>query len=103
MAKPRRKGGPKQKLSPAAAKAKAIRDKKYAMTDRRRRFKAESQRKNCPEGHDYDHNTKRCVKRRLTEVARRARIKKTVLKLKESKIKDKHGNNIFIPLRSDYN
>ena len=27
MAKPRRKGGPKQKLSPAAAKAKAIREK----------------------------------------------------------------------------
>jgi len=61
MAKPRRRGGPKQKLSPAAAKAKAIRDKKYAMTDRRRRFKAESQRKDCPKGHDYDHNTKRCV------------------------------------------
>lgn len=61
MAKPRRKGGPKQQLSPAAAKAKAIRDLKYAMTDRRRRFKAESQRKDCPEGHDYDHNTKRCV------------------------------------------
>jgi hypothetical protein len=62
MAKPRRKGGPKQKLSPAAAKAKAIRDKKYAMTARRRRFKAESQRKDCPKGQDYDHNTKRCVK-----------------------------------------
>ena len=61
MAKPRRKGGPKQQLSPAAAKAKAIRDLKYAMTDRRRRFKAESQRKDCPEGHDYDHNTKKCV------------------------------------------
>ena len=60
MAKPRRKGGPKQKLSPAAAKAKAIRDKKYAMTDRRRRFKAESQRKDCPKGQD-DHNTKKCV------------------------------------------
>jgi len=62
MAKPRRRGGPKQKLSPAAAKAKAIRDKKYAMTDRRRRFKAESQRKDCPKGYDYDHNTKKCVK-----------------------------------------
>ena len=24
-------------------------------------FKAESQRKDCPKGHDYDHNTKRCV------------------------------------------
>ena len=61
MAKPRRKGGPKQKLSPAAAAAKAIRDKKYAMTDRRRKMKAESQKKDCPDGHDYDHNTKRCV------------------------------------------
>ena len=61
MAKPRRKGGPKQQLSPAAAAAKAIRDKKYAMTDRRRKMKAESQRKDCPDGHDYDHNTKRCV------------------------------------------
>ena len=61
MAKPRRKGGPKQHLSPAAAKAKAIRDLKYAKTDRRRKMKAESQAANCPEGHDYDHNTKRCV------------------------------------------
>ena len=61
MAKPRREGGPKQQLSPAAAAAKAIRDKKYAMTDRRRKMKAESQRKDCPKGHDYDHNTKRCV------------------------------------------
>jgi len=24
-------------------------------------MKAESQRKNCSKGHDYDHNTKRCV------------------------------------------
>lgn len=61
MAKPRRKGGPKQKLSPAAAAAKAIRDKKYAMTDRRRKMKAESQKIDCPNGYDYDHNTKRCV------------------------------------------
>ena len=61
MAKPKRKGGPKQQLSPVAAAAKAIRDKKYAMTDRRRKMKAESQRKNCSKGHDYDHNTKRCV------------------------------------------
>ena len=61
MAKPRRKGGPKQHLSPAAAKAKAIRYKKYAMTDRRRKMKAESQRINCPDGQDYDHNTGKCV------------------------------------------
>jgi hypothetical protein len=62
MAKPKKKGGPKQKLSPAAAKAKAIRDKKEAMTPRRRKMKAESQRKDCKKGYDYDHNTKKCVK-----------------------------------------
>jgi hypothetical protein len=50
MAKPKKKGGPKQKLSPAAAKAKAIRDKKEAMTPRRRKMKAESQRKDCKKG-----------------------------------------------------
>ena len=61
MAKPKKKGGPKQKLSPAAAKAKAIRDKKEAMTPRRRKMKAESQRKDCKKGYDYDHNTKKCV------------------------------------------
>ena len=33
----------KQKLSPVAAKAKAVRDKKAAMTDDRRRKKAENQ------------------------------------------------------------
>jgi hypothetical protein len=25
-------------------------------------MKAESQRKNCPDGYDYDHNKKACVK-----------------------------------------
>ena len=35
----------KQKLSPKAAKAKAVRDKKIAMTPRRREMKAENQRK----------------------------------------------------------
>ncbi len=61
MAKPKRKGGPKQQLSPLAARKKARRDYLYAMTPRRRRMKAESQKKNCPNGQDYDHNTKRCV------------------------------------------
>lgn len=62
MAKPKKKGGPKQKLSPLAARRKARRDKAAAMTPRRRRMKAESQRKGCGEGLDYDHNTKKCVK-----------------------------------------
>ena len=61
MAKPRRKGGPKQQLSPMAARKKARRDYLEAMTPRRRKMKAESQRINCPDGQDYDHNTKRCV------------------------------------------
>ena len=80
MAKPRRKGGPKQKLSPAAAKAKAIRDKKYAMTDRRRRFKAESQRKDCPKGYDYDHNTKKCVKASFNRGCTQSKNKKDCTK-----------------------
>ena len=45
MAKPKRKGGPKQQLSPLAARKKARRDYLYAMTPRRRRMKAESQKK----------------------------------------------------------
>jgi hypothetical protein len=49
----------KQKLSPKASAAKAVRDKEYAMTDERRRKKAENQKKHRdnPEmnGKDYDH------------------------------------------------
>ena len=56
-----------QKLLPTARRAKAARDKQYAMTPRRRRMKAENQRlrraakkrgKNL-KGKDYDHKTKR--------------------------------------------
>jgi len=57
----------KQKLSPAAKKAKAIRDKKAAMTPDRRAKKAENQRKRRAakkagkniRGKDYDHKDKR--------------------------------------------
>ena len=57
----------KQKLSLTAKKAKAIRDKRDAMTDRRRKMKAENQRKRRAakkagknlKGKDYDHKTKR--------------------------------------------
>jgi len=62
MAKPKREGGPKQQLSALAAKKKARRDYLAAMTPRRRKMKAESQRRDCPDGHDYDHNKKTCVK-----------------------------------------
>lgn len=59
----------KQKLSAAAKKRKAIRDKKTAMTARRRAMKAENQRKRRAakkagkniNGKDYDHNRKRFV------------------------------------------
>ena len=55
------------KLSKLAAKRKAIRDKKAAMTPDRRRKKAENQRKRRAakkngkniSGKDYDHKTKR--------------------------------------------
>ena len=45
MAKPKKDGGPKQKLSPIARRKKAIRDKKFAMTAERKAKKAEAQRK----------------------------------------------------------
>tara|TARA_R100000664_G_C2707858_1_gene105754 strand:+ start:191 stop:445 length:255 start_codon:yes stop_codon:yes gene_type:complete len=55
----------KQKLSPKAKKAKAIRDKKAAMTKKRKDYKAESQMKRRAalkrgvnlKGKDYDHHT----------------------------------------------
>ena len=54
-----------QKLSPTARRAKAARDKRYAMTPRRRKMKAENQRlRRAAEkrgvnlkGKDYDHKT----------------------------------------------
>tara|TARA_B100000085_G_scaffold64889_1_gene57715 strand:+ start:1128 stop:1367 length:240 start_codon:yes stop_codon:yes gene_type:complete len=54
-----------QKLSPDAKRRKAIRDKKEAMTPRRRAMKAENQRKRRAakkkgkniDGMDYDHTT----------------------------------------------
>jgi len=54
-----------QKLSPTASRAKAARDKRYAMTPRRRKMKAENQRlRRAAEkrgvnlkGKDYDHKT----------------------------------------------
>ena len=59
MAKPKKAGGPKQKLSAKAARDKAVRDKKMAMTDSRRVKKADSQKKHrdnpSMKGKDYDH------------------------------------------------
>jgi hypothetical protein len=43
------------------------------------------------------------LNRRIIEVEHRVQIKRTVLRPKEDKIKDKYGNNIFISLRPSYN
>ena len=59
----------KQKLSPTARRAKAIRDKKAAMTTDRKNKKAENQRKRRKaikegkniKGKDYDHKKKKFV------------------------------------------
>ena len=77
MAKPKRKGGPKQKLSPEAARRKAARDKRIAMTPRRRRMKAENQRRRRKatkngqyvKGKDYDHNRGRFVSEKTNRSA----------------------------------
>jgi len=65
MAKPKKKGGPKQKLSPEARKAKAKRDLKIAKSPRRMKMKRDNyaKRKEAEKkfgklwllGKDYDH------------------------------------------------
>lgn len=58
-----------QKLSPAARKAKKARDLAYAKTPRRRKMKAENQKKRRAAikkgrsltGLDYDHNSKKFI------------------------------------------
>ena len=89
MAKPKRPGGPKQKLSPAAAKRKAARDKRIAMTPRRTRMKAENQRKRrsaakrgvSVKGKDYDHNRGKFV----SEKVNRSKTKTTNNTLRKRK------------------
>ena len=73
MAKPKKKGGPKQKLSPNGRARKAARDLAYAKGEhwegedtakfKRSEKKAHNQRSenSCPSGYDYDHNTSKCV------------------------------------------
>ncbi len=77
MSKPKRPGGPKQKLSPAAAKRKAARDLKIAKTPRRTAYKAETQRKRREaekngqniKGKDWDHNTNSFVSEKTNRSA----------------------------------
>ena len=98
MAKPKRPGGPKQKLSPAAARRKAARDKRIAMTPRRTRMKAENQRKRraaskrgqSVKGKDYDHNRGKFV----SEKTNRSATKTTNNTLRRvSKRSKKGGSN----------
>jgi len=51
----------KQKLSPVAAKAKAIRDKRSAMTAWGKYKKRTAQSKGCPDGQDFDHASGKCI------------------------------------------
>ena len=51
----------KQKLSPKAAAAKALRDKKSAMTAWGKYKKRTAQKKGCPDGQDFDHASGRCI------------------------------------------
>ena len=51
-----------QKLSPTARRAKAARDKAYAMSEWGKYKKRTAQKKKCKPGYDYDHRLKKCVK-----------------------------------------
>ena len=64
MAKPKKQGGPKQQLSPLAARKKARRDLLAAKTDDRRVKKADAQKKRRDnptesKGKDWDHKNNR--------------------------------------------
>lgn len=85
MAKPKKKGGPKQKLSPNGRARKAARDLAYAKTPARTRKKAESQRAKCPDGQDYDHNTGKCVSESFNRGGTQAKHKKDGTKAENTK------------------
>ncbi len=51
-----------QKLSATARRAKAARDKRYAMSEWGKYKKRTAQKKKCKPGYDYDHRLKKCVK-----------------------------------------
>ena len=51
----------KQKLSPSAAKRKAVRDKKSAMTAWGKYKKRTAQKRGCPNGQDFDHASGKCI------------------------------------------
>jgi|TARA_Y100000361_G_scaffold128954_1_gene124135 hypothetical protein len=51
----------KQKLSPVAKRAKAVRDKKAAMTEWGKFKKRTAQKAGCKAGFDFDHDLGRCI------------------------------------------
>ena len=51
----------KQKLSPKASAAKAVRDKAAAMSEWGKYKKRTAQAKGCPSGQDFDHDAGRCM------------------------------------------
>ena len=51
----------KQKLSPSAAKRKAVRDKAAAMSEWGKFKKRTAQAKGCPSGQDFDHASGKCI------------------------------------------
>jgi hypothetical protein len=51
----------KQKLSPSAAKRKAVRDKAAAMSEWGKYKKRTAQSKGCPDGQDFDHASGKCI------------------------------------------
>ena len=51
----------KQKLKPAAAKRKAVRDKAAAMSEWGKFKKRTAQAKGCPSGQDFDHASGKCI------------------------------------------
>ena len=67
MAKPKKPGGPKQKLSPKARKEKERRDEEIAKSPRRMKMKAENRKKRIEakkngediRGKDYDHKDRK--------------------------------------------
>jgi len=52
----------KQKLSKEAALKKARRDKAAAMTEWGKYKKRTAQKKGCPKGQDFDHDSGKCIK-----------------------------------------
>ena len=51
----------KQKLSPKASAAKAVRDQSAAMSEWGKFKKRTAQAKGCPDGQDFDHDLNKCI------------------------------------------